>query len=226
MSVLRGNESADVGLCSGNVAGMEEHVANDNFLLFVGRRITSAGAIDQHDWVNSAEKIVGLKFKMEADARIAVAAALAPFEAHSHVVVGALLVVDNSAREIIVAHHIGVGVQQSGIGGRKNDSNVMRERKIGLPIADGVKSGRIGAVRGISRGCAQAVNRADIELNYRARTVAWNCSQIDYLRRATSIRARCHGGGVPNAAVDGPPDLSRSDSLRVARHDRNRHVLS
>src|SRR5437773_1518976 len=163
--------------------------------------------------MNAAKEIIRLKLQMEADARIAVTSTFAAFEAHTHIVVGALLIVDDSAREIIVAHHVGERVQQSSIRGRENDPDVVREGKIRLAVVHSIKRGGVGAARGISRVCAEAIKRANIELDNRARSSAWNCAEVN------TVSGWRHSRGVPSRAVDGPPDLSRRNSLGIARQD-------
>ena len=220
MAAERGDDAAQVRLGAGNIARAEQHVADDNLLLFVGGRIARAGTVDDHDRVDASEEVVGLELKVKAHPCVAVAPALAAFEAHPHVVVGTLLVIDDCARQVLVAHHVGEGVKQGTVGGRENDPHVVGEGKVGLAVRHHVERAGSGARGRIGRGRAQAVRGPDIELNNRPRRVAGDSSGIE------TAALEGHTGVNESAAVGGPPDLAGTYPVRVLCRHGNRDRFS
>src|SRR5207247_1924034 len=130
--------------------------------------VAAPRAVDEHDRVDAAEKVIGLEFQMEADADIAVASALAAFEADGHIIVGALFVIDDRAGQVVVAHDVGEGVEQSSVSRSEEDANVVTPAEDGLSIGDSVERAGIGAGGRISGNGAQAIHGTNIELNNRA----------------------------------------------------------
>src|SRR2546427_279253 len=112
MGADRGDDAAEVGVSARDSAGVHQHVFDYDLLLLVPGRVTGAGTINEHDRMDAAEAVIGLELQMEADAGIAVAPALTALEAHAHIIISPLLVINDSTWQSIVAHHIGKCVEQ------------------------------------------------------------------------------------------------------------------
>src|SRR5204862_2847339 len=112
------DDATEVGVSARDAAGAHEHVLNNDFFLLIYDRVAASGTDDEHDWMHAAEKIIGLKFQMEADAGIAIASACASFAPNAHIIIGAHLVINDCAREIVVGDHVGNGREPGGVSWR------------------------------------------------------------------------------------------------------------
>ena len=148
---------ADVGLPARDAARAQHHVHHHDFDLRNpgGER---GGTVNQHHRMDAAKQIVRLKLQVKALARIVHPSALAAFEPELHIVVGAFFIVDDGARQVVVAHQIGRRIHQGLICGGQKKPHIMSKVKRRLAIGDGVKRAGVRAGGRISGHRAQTIN--------------------------------------------------------------------
>src|SRR6185503_14024406 len=86
------------------------------------------------------------------------------------IIIGAGLVVDDRTGQQVVAHHVGLvdslrrAVQEVGVGGRQDDSHVVRQREIRLAVRNGVERAGVCPTGREGGGSALAVQGPNVEL--------------------------------------------------------------
>ena len=203
----RSDDAAEVGLGHGHTSP-ERHVPEQNLLTL---RASAVRTIDQHHWMHTAEKVIRLEHQMESNPRCIVAPVLAALEMHRRVVVGAALVEDHGARQQVVAHHVGVGMEERRVGGREDDADVVGEGEIRLAVGDRVEGTRGRPGGGKCRNRTQAIHRAHVELHDGGGSKGRDGSAVE------AARLQGHGRAGPRAAIGRPPDFAVGDALSILR---------
>ena len=216
----QGSEEADqVVIHPGQAAGVVDRVFQDDFVLATASARVTAGPVNRDGIVHAAERVIGMKFDGEADARGNIPAAFARLQMDPHVVENLLFVVHDCRAHPAIAHDVGPRVQERRVGPRHDQPNVVEVARNRLAIIDLVESARIATSRRERGLRPQQVGCFDVELDHRRRGKSGNC------RLEPAVGGRRHRSIAPGCGVGGPPQQAGGHAVRIVHGDRDGHGL-